>query len=532
VIGLLPLHAVSNREPYNISPYYPSSRLYRNPIYLSIPEMEEYPYALEAGEMMAGSETLKLLSELRDSEKVQFEKVDHLKGNVLIKVFQTFLDRHWQPAGQETQRQKDFQAYVEREGESLEHFAVFCALAAYFERENPELHTWGLWPAPFQDPHSREVKTFGKDHWQEVLFHKYLQWQVEVQLYAVQELALNSGSEIGLYHDLALGIDPWGADSWAWRDFTIPGIKVGAPPDDFSPQGQNWGFFPPNEEKYRQGGYQHFALEIRKNSRPGGALRIDHILKFSRLFWILDDRSPQDGVYVKYFLEDYLKILALESVRNKTLIIGEDLGTLPTQLREVLQKYGIFSYRLFYFEKDEAGNLMPPEDYPGPALASVSTHDLPPLAGFWGMEDIVLRQKLGLLPEEGQFHQAMTGRIREKRRMIDRLRQLGFLSREEALTLHAQEEPVLTHELQRAVLSFMLSTRAKLAVVSQEDLFREKKQLNLPGTVITYPNWSGKMRYSVEELWDHPEVRKQAEIFRDLIDQSGRRVKNTVLSSE
>ena len=366
------------------------------------------------------------------------------------------------------------------------------------------------------------MKTFAKEHWQEVLFQKYLQWQVEDQLSAVQELALNSGSEIGLYHDLALGIDPWGADSWAWREFTIPGIKVGAPPDDFSPQGQDWGFFPPNEEKYRQQGYQHFSLEIRKNSRPGGALRIDHVMKFSRLFWILEGRPPQEGVYVRYFIEDYLKILALESDRNKTLIIGEDLGTIPDQLREVLHKYGLFSYRLFYFEKDEAGNLISPADYPESALAAVSTHDLPPLAGFWAMEDIVLRKELGLIATEEQFHQALAGRIREKRRMIDRLYQLGFLSLEERLTLQAQEKPVLTDEIHRAVLSFILNSRAKLAILTQEDLFGEKKQLNLPGTVDSYPNWSRKMRYTLEELRNHPEVLKKAEMFRGLIDQSGR----------
>jgi 4-alpha-glucanotransferase len=525
VIGLLPLHAITNREPYNISPYYPSSRLYRNPIYLAVPELEEYPFALEAEKMVADREIQNLLSKLRESEKVQFEKVYRLKERVLRKVFQTFLDRHWKPAGQETQRQKGFQAYVEREGEPLEHFAVFCVLSDYFEEENPDLHTWGEWPAPFQDPHSPEVKTFGQDHWQEVLFHKYLQWQVEVQLSEVQEVALNSGSEIGLYHDLALGIDPWGADSWAWWDFTIPGIKVGAPPDEFSPQGQNWGFFPPDEEKYRQGGYYHFALEIRKNSLPGGALRIDHILKFSRLFWIVEDRPPQDGTYIKYSLEDFLKILSLESERNRTLIIGEDLGTLPSQLREVLQKYGIFSYRLFYFEKDEAGNQMTPENYPETALASVSTHDLPPLAGFWSMEDIILRRELGLISDEGQFHQAMTGRIRKKRRMIDGLHQLGFLSQEETLSLQAQEEPLLTDALHRAVLSFMLSTRAKLAILSQEDLFGEKKQLNLPGTVTTYPNWTGKMSYSIEQLWTDPEAQKKAGLYRELIDWSGRGVK-------
>ncbi len=531
VIGLLPLHAVANREPYNISPYYPSSRLYRNPIYLAIPEIEEFHQTREAEEVLAALETQNLLFELRDSKKVQFEQIDRLKEKVLRKVFKTFLDRHWYPAGRETPRQRNFQAFIEQEGEPLEHFAVFCALSNYFESENPEWHTWGDWPAPFQDPHSIEVKTFGSDHWQEILFYKYLQWQVENQLSEVQKLALNLGAKIGLYHDLALGVDPWGADSWAWRDYVIPGIKVGAPPDDFSPQGQDWGFFPPNEEKYRQGGYQHFALEIRKNSHPGGALRIDHVLKFSRLFWILEGRSPRDGAYIRYFLEDYLKILALESERNKTLIIGEDLGTLPTHLREILQNYGIFSYRLFYFEKDEAGNLMAPENYPETALASVSTHDLPPLAGFWGLEDIILRKELGLISGEKPFHQAMAGRIREKRRMIDRLLQLRFLSQEEALTLQAQEEPVITRELHRAVLSFMLSTRAKLAILSQEDLFGEKKQLNLPGTVTAYPNWSGKMVYTIEELWSAPEAKEKAALFRELIDQWGRGVEK-VLSSE
>ncbi|MBI4767573.1 MAG: 4-alpha-glucanotransferase [Deltaproteobacteria bacterium] len=526
VIGLLPLHAVANRQPYNISPYYPSSRFYRNPIYLSVPEIEEYPLALKARETAENPENETLLSELRASAKVQFEKVDRLKRKVLKIVFQTFLDRHWKPPGQETQRQKDFQHYMDREGELLDHFAVFCALAAYFEKENPELSTWGQWPDPFQDPCSPEVKTFAKEHWQEILFEKYLQWQVEAQLSAVQDLALNSGSEIGLYHDLALGIDPWGADSWAWREFTISGIKVGAPPDDFSPQGQDWGFSPPQEEKYRREGYQLFSLEIRKNSRPGGALRIDHVMKFSRLFWILEERPPQEGVYVRYSFEDYLKILALESNRNKTLIIGEDLGTVPDQLREVLHQYGLFSYRLFYFEKDETGNLMSPADYPEYALASVSTHDLPPLAGFWAMEDLVLRRELGLMATEEQFHQALAGRIREKRRMIDRLYQLGFLSQEERLTLQAQEKPVLTDEIHRAVVSFILNSRAKLAILTQEDLFGEKKQLNLPGTVDSYPNWSRKMRYALEELRNHPEVLKKAEMFRGLIDQSGRRVRS------
>lgn len=528
VIGLLPLHALANQEPYNISPYYPSSRLYRNPIYLSVPEIEEYSLSLKAKEMVESPEIERSLSELRESEKVEFQKVYQLKNKILKLVFQTFLDHYWKQTGEETQRQKEFQNYIKQEGKFLDRFAVFCALADHFEKKNPELHTWGLWPAPFQDPHSQEVKIFKRDHWQEILFHKYLQWQVELQLSAVQNLALHLGSEIGLYHDLALGIDPWGADAWAGRELTIPGVKVGAPPDDFSPQGQDWGFSPPKEEKYREEGYQSFSWEIRKNSRPGGALRIDHVMQFSRLFWILEDQSPLEGVYVKYFSEDYLKILALESQRNKTLIIGEDLGTMPDHLREVLQNYGLFSYRLFYFEKDEAGRLLSPADYPELALASISTHDLPPLAGFWALEDIVLRKDLGLIHTDGQFYQALASRIREKRQIIDRLHQLGFLSEKERLKLQAQETPVLSDEIHRAAISFILNTRSKLAILTQEDLFGEKKQLNLPGTVSNYPNWSGKMRFSLEELWEHPEVRKKTEMFRSLIDQSGRGINKAV----
>ena len=342
----------------------------------------------------------------------------------------------------------------------------------------------------------------------------------------MQELAINSGAEIGLYHDLALGIDPREADSWAWRDFIVPGFRAGAPPDDFSPRGQDWGFCPPDAKTYRQERYNLFALEIRKNSFPGGALRIDHILKLARLFWILDGQSPEEGAYVKYPFDELIQILALESVRNKTLIIGEDLGTLPDHLRERLQKFGIFSYRLLYFEKEEDGNLKSPKTYPELALASISTHDLPPLAGFWSMKDIVVRRELGLFLNEGQFQKAMMNRINEKRRMVDRLQNLGYLSQEEALTLHAQEEPVLTEELHRAVLSFLVSTQAKLAVLNQEDLFREKEQLNLPGTVVEYPNWSRKMRYSLEELRDHPDAQKAARLYRDLIEQSGRSVRN------
>ncbi|MEW6186917.1 MAG: 4-alpha-glucanotransferase [Thermodesulfobacteriota bacterium] len=522
LIGLLPLHALSNQEPYNISPYYPSSRFYRNPVYLCLPEMEDFTESLKAQALVAGRENQKLLEELRASEKVCFEKVDRLKTAVLREVFQSFLTHHWNKSGPISLRKKSFLAYLEREGDLLDLFAGYCLLNDFFNKENPAMPTWAQWPAPYQDPRSAEVEQIKKEHRQELLFHKYLQWQVEIQLTAVQDLAKAKGAEIGLYHDLALGFDPWGADAWAWRDFTLPGIRVGAPPDDFAPQGQEWGFCPPNAEKNRLDGYRLFSREIRKNSFPGGALRIDHVMKLARLYWIKAGFPAGDGAYVSYPLEDYLKILTLESLRNRTLIIGEDLGTLPEGLREKLQSRGIFSYRLFYFEKDGDGNLREPEAYPEEALASISTHDLPTLAGFWSMEDILLRKRLGIIPDEGRFHQALSDRIREKRMMIDRLQTLGFLSPEAALDLHGQGQPLVTDDLHRAVLSFILAANSKLALISQEDLFLEKKQLNLPGTIDAYPNWSGKMRLTIEALGTDPETRKKAGLFRELVERFGR----------
>jgi 4-alpha-glucanotransferase len=521
-IGLLPLHALTNKEPYNISPYYPSSRFYRNPLYLNVPEIEEYERLPGEREEKLALEDRELLKTLRQSERVHFQEAAQLKDRILRKMFDTFLEHHWKVAGQETGRQKRFTFYIHQEGRLLDLFALFCALQEHFQQASPEMVTFAQWPAPFRNPDSLEVRLFREIHWQEVLYYKYLQWQMEVQLEAVQSQAVKSGAAIGLYHDLALGIDPWGADAWAWQDFFVPGFRVGAPPDEYSPKGQEWGFYPPNRERNREDGYRFFSWEIRKNSRPGGALRIDHILQFARLFWIPEGESPQEGAYVKYDLEATLRILTLESIRNKTLLIGEDLGTVPDHLREALDRCGIFSYRLLYFEKGEGGRLKSPADYPESALAAVSTHDLPPLKGFWGLHDIRLRKDLGLFPDEARFHQAMLHRLLDKRQIIEGLEHYGFLSREEALALQAQDQPTLTGELHRAVWAYLLSTRSKLAVISQEDLWGVADQLNLPGTTTAYPNWSKKMFFSIEELWNHPEVRKKAEVFRTLVKDSER----------
>jgi 4-alpha-glucanotransferase len=525
VIGVLPLHALANREPYNISPYYPTSRFYRNTIYLDVTAIEEYHQSWPARALACSPEFVKMKIELRDSPWVEYEAASQLKGMVLEEVFKTFLERHWKPDQADDLRLKSFKGYLKQEGEPLDLFAAFCALDEFFRKHPPFRQVWRDWPPPFQDPKSGEVEAFCREHGERILFHQYLQWQVEEQLQEVQRPARDKGAEIGLYLDLALGIDPGGADAWAYRDFLIPGVKAGAPPDDFAPQGQDWGFQPAHREKHRDQGFRLLADEIRRNCRPGGALRIDHVMKYFRLFWIAEGQPASQGGYVRDYSEDLIKILCLESQRNKTLIIGEDLGTVPGEVWEILRRHGIFSYRLFYFEKKEADQFKDPSEYPEMALAAVSTHDLPTLAGYWSSGDIRLRRDLGLLPDEGTFQASLLNRIHDKRRMIDILHRCGFLSEAEARGLHAQAQPLITPALHRAIIGFLVSTPAKLVVLNQEDLFLEMNQQNLPGTTDQYPNWKRKMRYSLEDLVRQPQAREMADRYREWIERSGRGIR-------
>jgi len=512
VIGLNPLHAISNRQPYNISPYFPSSRFYRNFIYLDIAAMEDFSSSAAANEFVQAEATQNLLAELRASELVQYERVAALKLQVLERVFQTFLQNHWLDKEGMTERSRNFKAYLERETGLLDNFTTFCALEDSFHQKDPNAWAWWQWPEPFQNPHSQEVQEFQQNHWQSILFYKYLQWQVEEQLKEAQDLSRSMGASVGLYHDLALGSDPGGADNWAYPDFFVPGVTVGAPPDDFALEGQNWGFHPPHRENYRSDGYSLFVQEIRKNCQAAGALRIDHIMRFFRLFWIMQGQRPKNGTYVENYYRDLLKIMALESDRAKTLIIGEDLGTVPPQIREALAYFRIFSYRLFYFERDDQGGLKEPGSYPPYALAAVSTHDLPTLAGFWTGEDLSLRNSLGMFPSEDQFHAALQKRGREKEEILRRLVASGFLAKEAVNdpTFHAG----LGDELHSGIIGFLLSTPAKLVVISPEVLFRDSRQQNVPGTVTEHPNWSTKMNYTLEELWQDPEVEKCVRVFR------------------
>jgi 4-alpha-glucanotransferase len=273
-------------------------------------------------------------------------------------------------------------------------------------------------------------------------------------------------------------------------------------------------------ERLRQTGYDLFVKEIQKNCTFVGALRIDHVMRFFHLYCVPEGEVPSNGAYVSQPFEDLLKIVALESVRNKVVIVGEDLGTVPAYIRDALAKANVFSYRLLYFEKDAQQHFRLPQDYPELALVTITTHDLPTLTGFWNHTDIKIREEAGMFNDPQAVISATNERVEDKGKLLAVLNELNLLT--ETYDAQSNTYPEVTEHLQGAVIEFLAMTPAKLFLVNQEDLFGETQQQNLPGTTWEYPNWSLKMKYTVEQLRSDPEVLAFCNMFRNIVRRSGR----------
>lgn len=480
-IALNPLHAIANRTPYNTSPYLPQSVFFRNFIYIDVERV---------GEARLDDNMRREIEELRAGEFVEYERVAALKLAALWRIFEQFRAGRG-PAHLE---QDAFDAYLAEQGQLLENYATFCALDEEMHRRDPNVWLWTQWPEEFRNPGSPAVHEFAATHRERILFFKFLQWQIALQVSGAHAHALARGMTIGLYHDLALATDQYGADLWAQRRFFTTGCRVGAPPDELAPSGQDWGFPPPHRELHRADGYQLFARSIRNAAASGGALRIDHVMRFFRLFWIPEGFDTSQGTYVHDYAEDLLGILALESVRGNFFVIGEDLGTVTGEVRAALAQTGILGYRVLWFERDHAGNFHPPHHYPERALASTTTHDLPTLTGFFQGQDLEARKAAGLA-DEAEYQQQRAHRQGEIRRL---------------------NEALAAHGCAADPLGFLLRTPCLLAVVNQEDLSGEPLQQNLPGSTWQYPNWRRKMKVPVETAG------RLADTFRNAIRDSGR----------
>jgi len=497
-IGLNPLHALT---PDLVSPYSPSSRLFHNPLYLDIEAIGEFRNAPSLQRQVRSRRFQTELCALRNHRTVQYEDVCAVKWPILESLFQVFRRQH---LSRSTQRAKNFHRFVRKQGRPLEQFAVFQALQERFQGS-----TWSQWPLEFRHPDSPGIARFVGECRGRVQFYQYVQWQCELQLQSLDQAALRSKMPYGFFHDLAVGIHPDGADAWVFQDQLARGVTLGAPPDLFNLAGQNWNLQPPLPQHLRAHGYQFLAETFRHNMQHGGILRIDHALGLFRLFWIPKGGSGEEGAYVRYPTHELLAVLAVESVRNKVMVIGEDLGTVTPVIRKRLAEAGLLSYRLLLFEKPPNSGYRSPRQFPPKALVSVTTHDLPTLRGFWVGRDIEEKERVGLYPSKDRADQDQRIRAKDRKALLQALRRERLLP--PGAPSHTEDLKDFTEEYCRATYAYLARTPCQVLAISMEDLLGELDTPNLPGAPPgTYPVWQRKLSRPIEQWQNDSGIREFA----------------------
>jgi 4-alpha-glucanotransferase len=486
-VGLNPLHALFLDTPQQASPYSPSSRLFRNPLYLDVTAIADFAESAEARAAIQTTEIAHALHAVRDTAFVAYRTIAALKLPLLERLHANFVAHH-----RSDERAAAFQRYVARAGQDLRRFATFQALSERFQT-----HDWARWPANCQDKDSEAVRTFAQSHAERISFYEYLQWQCDEQFVSTAELARERGMAIGLYNDLAVSVDASSADHWSNRDVFAGDLRIGAPPDPFNETGQEWGVVPHNPLRLRTDAYCHFAALLRANMRDAGALRIDHVMGWQRLFLIPKGAPPSAGAYVRYPAEDLLAVAALESQRNRCIVIGEDLGTVPDGFRERMADANVLSCRVLYFEH-EGDDFRRPREYPALAAVSVSTHDLATLRGFWEGEDISAKSRLGLFKSGDEEALVRAGRSSEKQKLLNALAAEGLLPHE----IPASDAGHLAWSalLAQAVHLYLARAPSGLMMVQLDDLMGEAHQANLPGSTTQYPNWRRRLSHALDDV--------------------------------
>jgi 4-alpha-glucanotransferase len=501
VIGLNPLHAMFSDVPEQASPYSPASRLLLNVLNIDVSSVPELGYSPGAQRLIASVEFQQRVSSCRTSEKVAYTEVTDLKLAVLAELFVTCR------SSADKTRWRAFEEFRRDTGDILERHCLFLALREHFSPREDVGADWHQWPEPFRDADSAAVKQFSEQQRERVDFLIWMQWIAQEQLTIAAQAAEHHGMRVGLYRDLAVGADKAGAEGWINPRVVVTGAHVGAPPDILNPAGQDWGLPPFSPHALQEEGYASFIQLVRANMRCAGGLRIDHVMALQQLYWIPEGSRPQDGAYVSYPLEDLLAILALESCRHRCLVVGEDLGTVPENFRERLADAGVLSYRVLFFEHAPDGDrFLAPHDYPSLAVAVLGNHDLATLRGWWRGRDLDVKERLGLLSAPGESKRQRQQRAREKRLLLDLLRDEHLWADEgepdEDLLI------VLVHLL-------LARTNACLALAQIDDLTDEIDSVNVPATSTEYPNWRRRLSLTLDELADSPRFIEVTQALRE-----------------
>ncbi|MBT0772240.1 4-alpha-glucanotransferase [Kineosporia sp. J2-2] len=458
-----PLHAAEPIAPMTPSPYLPTTRRFFNPVYLRVEDIPEVAYlaSTERAIIEWQAEAMRALN--TDPRELDRDAVWEAKSAALQTVFEFPRSR---------ERQASFEAYCVREGQGLEDFATWSALAERYGLPAAD------WPAHLRDPHGEAVAHVREELADRVEFHRWLQWCLDQQLARVAEVARDAGMSVGVVHDLAVGVHPDGADAWALSDVLAMGVTAGAPPDAFNQQGQDWSQPPWRPDRLAELGYAPYRDMLRTLLRHAGALRIDHILGLFRFWWVPEGNSPADGTYVRYDHEAMIGLLALEAQRAGCFVVGEDLGNVEPSAREYLKERSVLGTSILWFERNYEGDgkPLPPEAWRELCLATVTTHDLPPTAGYLAGEHIELRERLGLLTRTYEQEAAIDAA--ERQDVLTQLTRLGLLKigpteRDKVEALHV----------------FLTMTPSKLIGVQLADAVGDRRTMNQPGTNDEYPNW-------------------------------------------
>jgi 4-alpha-glucanotransferase len=459
-VGLNPLHALFDDRPGDCSPYSPNSRLFLNPLYIDVEKLPELPRRLVV-------RNREKLSRLRALDIVDYVEVAELKWAALRQAFANFI------AGPVLERRRDFEAFRKEQGALLSRFACFEALRHRFGKP------WWEWPEEWQQPGEAKCAELraGEDA-HEIEFVEFVQWTASRQLLGCKQLAERLGMKVGLYLDVAVGVQSDGFDAWNEQEAISRLLGVGAPPDLLNTLGQDWGLAGFNAAGLERRSFEPFRDMLRASMRYAGAIRLDHVLGLKRLYLVPRGFRADNGAYVLMPFAALLAATALESAAHASVVIGEDLGTVPPGFREQMNGWGIWSYQVMMFERDDAGKFRGIDHYSSNALVTFNTHDLCTYAGWRSFSDLKLKRGLGIDP--GESDEA-------------RWQALGAL--DEVLRNHGIEGNSFY-----AVVNFLARTRARLLAISLEDLLGVIDQPNIPGTVNEHPNWRQRMPVAIDQI--------------------------------
>jgi 4-alpha-glucanotransferase len=484
-IGVSPLHALFLADPSRISPYSPSSRNFLNPLLIAPDRVPGYADISKRHSLNADLEAL------RETELIDYVGVYRAKLPVLEALFAHFLKTG------DAEAKDVFEHYCYERGEALEAHALYEALSEFMVVRGGNV-AWTTWPKELQDPKNIAVRDFARSAKTRIAFHSWLQWVAHAQLANAHARARAAGMRIGLYLDLAVGISPDGSRCWLDGPAIARQARVGCPPDPFSALGQDWGLVPFSPVGLAEERLEPLRAVLRDNMKHAGALRIDHAMGLERLYWIPEGHTAVDGAYVAYPFRELLESVAEESWISQTIVIGEDLGTVPPGFTDTMVRAGLLSYQVFYFSERE-GVWMAPHAYRREAMVCASTHDLPTLRGWWISNDINWRVKTGRSTETEAVMQRHD-------RMLDRKRLLDALMGAQALqpdTAYGKAED-MPDDVLVAVHRFLAATPCRLFAVQLDDALGTREQANLPGTVDEHPNWRRKIAVPIEALEDQP----------------------------